>query len=292
MADLILYDRLVVPVPTKDDMDRWVKNKWDPERQAALLKILGPFAQQIDWTPDLRAQFKEKWSPREAAVHIDAAYRMTRWIVSNQLDKLKTEAELGDVRAVAVYTEPDRFDSEWQLAATPPFLRKARRVTPGLLRERGEIAPSRLQNLAKMIVTRLAIPNDGQTDEEVLERAVDLVSRSEVAERRSAFHRRIAELASGGLRDETVVGEFQDDLDAYNDAIQRHTRARTARVAVQVVTTSEAAAGLWAPPVALLSGPTAALGEAVIQRRWSGDPAGPQFSAAALLAEAQRALSE
>ncbi|HEX2746014.1 MAG TPA: hypothetical protein VHN16_16650 [Streptosporangiaceae bacterium] len=32
VADLLLYDRLVVPTPSADDLDRWDK-QWDPALQ-------------------------------------------------------------------------------------------------------------------------------------------------------------------------------------------------------------------------------------------------------------------
>ncbi len=40
-AFVLLYDRLVIPTPSADDMARW-EQRWDPERQARLLGILGP----------------------------------------------------------------------------------------------------------------------------------------------------------------------------------------------------------------------------------------------------------
>jgi hypothetical protein len=292
VADLLLYDRLVVPVPSNNDTDRWEENGWDPKRQTELLKILGPFVERIEWSLPLRDQFQREWSTVDLAQDIDAPFGMTRHIISEQLDKLKPEAAAADARAVAVYAKPDRFDSDWKLTGAAPFLRKVRRVTPGALRERGEAASTDQQKLAKMIVTRLAIPDDGQTDQEVLDRTVDLVKRKDVAERRAAFQRRLAALASEGLRDETIVGEFQDDLDAYNAAVQSHTRAQRARVAVQILTTGQAGAGLWAAPLSLTTGPTAAFGEAAIERRWGGDPSDPKFNAVALLAEAQRALAD
>ena len=292
VADLLLYDRLVVPVPSDDDTDRWEKNGWDPKRQTELLTILEPFVERIVWSIPLRDQFQTEWSTINLAQDIDAPFGMTRHIISEQIDSLKPEAAAADVRAVAVYAKPDRFDSDWKITGAVPFLRKVRRVTPGEFRERGPVASTDQQQLAKLIVTRLAIPDDGQTDHDVLARTVELVKRSDVAERRAAFQRRLAALASEGWRDDTIIGEFQDELDAYNGVVQRHSRAQGARVAVQIVTAGEAAAGLWAPPIALIAGPTAAIGEAAIQRRWGGDPSDPQFNAVALLAEARRSLAD
>ncbi len=35
--------------PSADDMARW-EQRWDPERQARLLGILGGFAERVEWT--------------------------------------------------------------------------------------------------------------------------------------------------------------------------------------------------------------------------------------------------
>jgi hypothetical protein len=43
---------------------------------------------------------------------------------------------------------------------------------------------------------------------------------------------------------------------------------RKARVAIQIVAAAEAAAALWAPPVAVAVGPTTAAGEAFVRRNW------------------------
>lgn len=289
VADVLLYDRLVVPVPSSDDVERWEQRRWDPEKQQSLLNILGSLAERVEWSKPLRAQFADEWSPGDAA--LDVAYGATRRIISEELAH-KVDAEKkaqGDVLGVAVYAKPDRFDREWELTRTLPFVRRATRAQPGVLREVAGELPVEHQQLAKVVVTRLVVPDDGRDDEEVLQRTVDLVSREDVWRRRAVFHELLASLGALGLRDETVVGEVEDLLDDFNAAIRRHTKARRARVAVQLVTTAEAAVGLWAPPVALATGPTAAAGEALIKRRWGGEPEAA-LGAVALLAEAQQAL--
>ncbi len=288
VADLLLYDRLVVPVPAPDDVARW-EGRWDPERQSTLLDILGSFAERVEWSTSLREQFGREWSPADAALDIDdSAFGATRRILAQELRG--KELEGGDVRAVAVYAKPDRFDREWQVTRTLPFVRRSVHVEPGALREVAAPAPLERQRLAKVVVTQLIVPNEGRSDEEVLKRTVDLVSRQDVSDRRAAFHALIASLEAEGLRDEAIVGEVEDLLGALNESVSRHTKARRARMAVQVVTAAEGTAALWAPPVGLASGPTAAVGEALIQRRWGGGHSDAELGAVALLAEARRTL--
>lgn len=296
VADLLLYDRLVVPVPSEDDRARW-EERWNPTRQTELLKIIEPFVKRIVWSAPLREQFEHGFSPALASFEIDSVsahaarrspYEVTRRVITNHL-RGEVAAEQGDVCAVAVYAQPDRFDREWELKRTFPFLRRRSMVEPGELREVAQVSPADQQRLAKLVVTRLVVPDDGEDDKEVLKRTVDLISKRDVSERRAAFQELLARLTVEGLRDETIVGEVQDLLEGLNEAVKRRTNARRARTAVQVFTVAEGAAALWAPPVALAAGPTAASADAVIERRWEDTPTA-NFGAVSLLADAQRAL--
>jgi hypothetical protein len=59
-ADVILYDRLVIPVPYDleggADWQQWKDEGWDPAKQASLLKILGARAYPVSWDPSLQEQ--------------------------------------------------------------------------------------------------------------------------------------------------------------------------------------------------------------------------------------------
>jgi hypothetical protein len=299
VADLLLYDRLVVPVPADDDIGRWEEERWDPERQKGLLEIAAPFVERIPWDDELQEQFLREFSPAVAASEIDSisrraagldAWELTRRLITEHIrgDVLRESPE-GDIRAVAVYAQPDRFDREWRVTATFPFFQRTAQVTPGRLREVDQAAPTELQRLAHLVVTRLVVPDDGRDDADVLRQTVELIARKDVSARRAEFQAVLAQFSALGLQDETIVGEIDDLLAAYNDVIEKHSNAKKARVAVQVVTAAEGAAALWAPPIGLATGPTAAAGEAFVERRW-GEGAPAVVDAVGLLAEARKAL--
>lgn len=215
-------------------------------------------------------------------------YEVTRRVVTDHL-RGKVVSERGDVRAVAVYAQPDRFSREGEVVRRFPFLRRRSVVEPGKLRGVAKVAPADQQRLAKLVVTRLVVPDAGEDDKEVLKRTVDLISKSDVSERRAQFQALLASLEAEGLRDETIIGEVEDLLNGLNESVKRHTTAQRARTAVQALSVAEGAAALWAPPVALTEGPTVAFGEALIKRRWEDTPAA-DFGAVRLLADAQQAL--
>jgi hypothetical protein len=298
VADLLLYDRLVIPTPAADDLDRW-EARWDPDRQRRLLDILGPFAERMEWNIRLRGQLDETYPQVQTAQDVDDPppasefegksddYMGTRWVIGRQLSEQVRGA--GDVRGVAVYARPDRFDCDWSFGGAFPFVRRGTRVDPGQLREGGEPISDEQHERAKLLVTRLVVPDDGDSDEEVLKRTVELVSRDDIAQRRAEMQQLIATIGPD-LKPETVAGELDDLVDGLNTALRRRTARQRWRTAVQVIATAQGAAALWAPPVGVAAGPTAAIGEALIERRY-GAPAGIGPGAVELLADAQRALS-
>lgn len=306
VADLLLYDRLVIPVPTADDIARW-KERWDPERQARLLEILGCFAEPLEWDFLLRREFNLAWSARRYAQNLNGLnalaakhdyerpdyYRTSHGvIVSHMTDQVLKEQ--GNIRAIAVYAQPDRFNRDWELIGTPPFIRRVTRVRPGALREVTGFPLRDQHRLAKVVINRLVVPDEGKTDEEVLKRTVDLMFRAEVPKRRAAFHQLLASLTAEGLRDETIIGEIDDLLNAFNESIRRHSAAWRMRVAVQFVTTGMGVAALWAPPVRVATGPTTAVAEMAIRHRRErseDQKTQVELDAATLLAEAQDALN-
>ena len=58
-ADVLLYDRLVLPTPADWDMERWVRNKWDPEGLKLRMKQLGELAIPATWDLDRQKQWAE-----------------------------------------------------------------------------------------------------------------------------------------------------------------------------------------------------------------------------------------
>jgi hypothetical protein len=135
VADVILYDRVVIPVPPSDDPDeeaRWDAN-WNPERQRALLAVLGDFAHTIEWSSELR----DEWSTLRSSPpheHVDEdeeegdvggyltldPFAATRAVVAGRVRERLPRNQ--DARVLTVYGTPDAFDRTWRVTATFPFL--------------------------------------------------------------------------------------------------------------------------------------------------------------------------
>lgn len=289
VADLLLYDRLMIPTPAADDLERWQK-KWDPERQARMLEILGPFAEQITWSAPLRDEWEKAFSTQTLAQDADSAYQWTRRIISQQRgEEIRTS---GDVRALAVYASPDGFNRDWRLVRSPLFLRRETTVVPGELTQVMRATDAEQEELAKLLVTQLVVPDDGRDDFEVLKRTVELVGHPGVAERRAELHELIASLkADEGIHDKTVVTQVKEHVDALNEAVADESDKTMARRCVTGLTWAAGGFALWFPPVGVLIGPAASIGNAVVKRLFGeGEKRADGDGGVELLAEAQRAL--
>lgn len=295
VADLLLYDRLVVPTPTDDDLSRWQKNGWDPQRQETLLQIADPFVERVPWNSRLRDAFESMSGfPDYSSAMINGrdalAEETSRWILSQHLENLLSEPlfDVDDVRAVAVYAAPDRFERCWSIERRFPFVSRRSHVTPGSLFQALEHMGSD-QQFARLVVARIAVPDDGRSDAEVLQRTVDLVSRPDVAARRADLQEAVAALRQWDVRAETAVREFEDQVAGFNEAIKRRTNSRRAQMVLFALTTGEGAIAMSVPLVGLAAGPTAALGAAIIAKIQGRTPTA-SGGAVELLAAAKRAL--
>lgn len=68
IADVVLYDRLVVPYPSDEpERKEWKKNKWAPERLLRMLDALGDLAIPVAWNDYTRDIFNERYRAAQGA---------------------------------------------------------------------------------------------------------------------------------------------------------------------------------------------------------------------------------
>lgn len=293
VADVLLYERLVVPVPPDGDGSDW-DPEWEPDRQARLLEIIGDVAKRIPWTPERRAAWRQEWSAAQAADELVGPMHLTRGLISREIgDRARGRA---DVRAVPVYADPVSFDASWKVRLALPFVRRTRRVRPISADDKPEVPEGSLppghDELAKFLVAKLAVPAEGATHEEKLKRAVDFAAQSHVAVWRSGFHAWLVNIASEGISDERIAREAGQQVDAWNRKVKRKFKHTVVRHSGTVVGGATGiAAALWGGPLGpATKAPVAAVGNVVADRVF-GEESGDQIPAGALLAEASRRLS-
>jgi hypothetical protein len=309
VADVLLFDRLVIPVrPQRDRRARAAWKHWEPEKQEELLEILGGIAYRVPWSSKLRDKFNRAWSAADAAgeVEIQADAGRNAYaggvspeaaaITAGLLSKELTDKALNqrDVLALAVYASPVKFDEEWYFSRAWPFIGHHKRAVSDQPSFEVETAvPVDEYNLAKLLVARFAIPeNPRRSDVDMLKEAVDIAGEDDMIDWRQSYHTWIASMAHRGLSDKTLVREMKELVDAYNSAAKKKKRATITRQSATVVGSGVGmGAAIWGGPLAVAAGaPIATAGDVVASRLYGVVPE-HRIAAGALLAQAAKGLS-
>jgi hypothetical protein len=322
VTDVLLYDRIVVPVPPSDEPSeeqRWVANSWYPERQRTLLAVLGDFAHPIEWSSELR----DEWSslrPSSPDRHQDdneqddgdvAGYltldpfAATRAVVAGRLRRRLPGNE--DARVLTVYGTEDAFDRTWRVAATFPFLTCKTTVIRAdddfdveeLDAETQEKLRSR-HDLASVLVSNFAIPTDDRRrrqpdmdkDVDLLKRTLELTHDKDVGEKRRQFHEWVAQFDAKQLPERRKVREFGELLGAYNDAVKKKAKRTWINRAVMVLRGGSSGANFLVPGAGAAGAGAAAIGAAAARPLMPGEWTPPNLGAAALVSEAERQLKK
>jgi hypothetical protein len=201
VADVLLYDRLVVPVPPADDpveRQRWIDNRWDPDRQDAILDVLGDLAKRVEWNAERRAAWgadyvaaKERLN-RQVARELGLPYQLTG---ARLFDDVSTMAR--GINASTPYTSVPEIERALELRRIPPGTR-----LPG-------------GTLGAVLGTEFIIPADPARSEiELLTDAVKVARSADYTAARAALYR----FQQRFIRDDLT------DLDAIKAAVERMDR--------------------------------------------------------------------
>ncbi|RDV10477.1 hypothetical protein DXK94_08060 [Arthrobacter sp. RT-1] len=244
-ADVLIYDRLVVPVPSPrgdEEWRRWQDRGWEPERQQRFLSILGEKAYPLEWSDyrqnlwrDLRENDLAKVTAQiEREGHhrrITDAYMQTAMVLTAGLP-----AKVTAVNAVATYRSADELKAAVQMREVDPE------------------APVTQGQAVVVIGREFLIPEPGQfgSDEDLLRAAVELSSDSDYRRRRTAYWRWQREFLGEGIfvdpASVTAALEEMQDLVADEQRAIRRGQIRLATLFALCVAT--AGVGLLAGPLA------------------------------------------
>jgi len=173
VAEVMLYDRLVIPVPPQNDHKeqvRWREMGWEPDRLTVLLRILGERAFVVEWD----AQIQEQWKSRyDAGTDVaqktgDWAFAATRTELTNGLPKNVT-----GIQAVPHYTTLNELENDLKLRPSGP-----------------EVIPLYGGIATAILGHQFLVPNDPKWKyEDLLEEAVALSSEKTYQRKRASFWR-------------------------------------------------------------------------------------------------------
>ena len=260
VADVLLYDRLVVPVPG-DDVDRWHRNKWEPDKQASLLSVLagGDLVRQVVWDGGVRDDFERAWEQErkraEGGERAEGRYRgglammanpmaATRGVLFKEAEEKRDReffARNPDVvvESVAAYPSFERFDRARQPAPAQPELRQS---APTL-------GAADAPELSSVFGWEFFVPNDDvRSDEDLLADAVELACKPSFRTARAEFHETRAQLYAHGGCSRTLWADMEKRVDRYRDECRASRLKTTSAYAFWIAGAGAALAGLLLPP--------------------------------------------
>ena len=208
VANVILYDRLVIPVPPdKAESERWSKENWAPEileerleklKDLAIIRPWDDYRQRLyrDAMQRVRRENAEADAMVAAAQH-DLPYAATAGILASEkptnLPKGVTHVEV-----VSAHNSEKDFNENFALS-----LRSDKRSTAGLL-----------------FGHRIAIPAD-KNPLVAFERAINLSRDETFKSKRRAFYEWQDKMLSSGVDPEAALREMDHLIEQYNKCVQK-----------------------------------------------------------------------
>jgi hypothetical protein len=246
VSDVLVYDRLVIPVPAGDDDDRWARNNWDVDMQASTLEALrdgnADRVVEVPWDRAKRNQYKERTADLAAAAAFDIstiesvardnpdtpAQYVTRTVLQDYMDatndaRLMRGVMRGlpriDVQVVAAYPSLTRLTAETNI-------------------EEAGAEPADGADLLGGFAWPFLVPAENdRTDLDLLKRAVEFANQPEVSAYRLAYHRWRSDVVLTGKTPQQAAERLGEQIAAYGDwsrTLKTRTRTRTACAVVSV----------------------------------------------------------
>lgn len=216
VAEVMLYDRLVIPVPADDqERARWEHEHWEPKRLDDLLKILGQRAYVVKWDAERQKRWKTRY---EAGAEIaqaapDWAFAATRTELTKGLPR-----DVTGIQVVTNYT--DVADLERGL-----------RLRPAAQEE----IPLYGGTALAIIGHEFLVPDDPRwSHDDLLRKAVALSSERAFVRKRASFWRWQREfLNDKGITDQSAIKAAVEEMHDLLEEEKAAARKEGIRVGTQ-----------------------------------------------------------
>jgi hypothetical protein len=292
VSDVLLYDRLVIPVPDPDDpvsAARWEQQGWKPEDQQRCIEILGiktdtteGLALVVPWDKSKEERFRSRMSTAAALAaqqrDPQAGWYMDPFEMTRAMNAEEFKPAL-----------PDDVTKAWAVAAYPSAEAFRRDLAAA---QAGE---ERKAQLAFALRHRFFTPRGPDPRHELLKRAVDLSMKDDFRAKRASFYAWQEDVIENEMTDQKAIRELEQLLAAYDAATEKAFGDVVAKFAFTAMPVTLGLGG------ALLAGPMAGIviagvaGLVEFARYWAFDSK-PQIdngdlNAAAMLHDASGILS-
>jgi hypothetical protein len=236
-ADILLYDRIILPVPEDDaEYDRWVRRNWAPDQLAPLAVQAAGHIISVPWTAQLRQEWRTRWDAMKALGE-EVSYGMTGVIYASYppaWEEIRTSLQPGEQprrnpSLMAGFQSPGEAHAELALGAAE------------VAKKETEPGGRDVDRVVALNVRRMVYEPDIADPKERFLAAVSLAENSRFQEaQRNLFDWEDA-LYADGWTPEEVEKELPGLEEAYRDAV----RAANQHMVVRAVTTLLPGAAGW-----------------------------------------------
>jgi hypothetical protein len=306
VADLLLYDRLLVPFPsTEAERAQWRIDGWEPDALERTLEVIEQHSREavlrVPWTDKRDAQVRRAWAQQ---VEVDRTrlqgnlyaaaggrYSASRRYIVNEVEAArvarrdKRTGYLAGLNGVygevfPAYGSKAELEQEWSVQ------------TPGAgTTADGENSNSRVWRLASMFRCELFVPEDSRrTDLDLLEEAVLLASRDDFREKRASFHALRREYLHAGLDDAEVLADLEERHQAYREITARTVLKGRLVNGLTIVGVGSAVAGTLTHPILALGAGLCELAKVAVHSMVPQRAIGEAQKPVAMLYDARRAF--
>ena len=242
VADVLLYDRLLIPtLPDDEDPATW-KQDWDIEKQRIAFDVLEELAIPIPWTQ----QYHKTWeaysnTAQNGMLRVDMAEAIAdrvRFPEQEALDLQRTRMVLADdpalkdlhatskarpgsvVETVVAYPDYQAFSADVKL---PGIAGKAPAARNGTLSIFGWKIP---------LICRTA---DGETDDrKLLQSAVKLARKTEFIEMRGDFYKWLSDMFAAKVSPEDARADLEKRITEYDQFVRAEGLGALTRWAIKI----------------------------------------------------------
>lgn len=214
--ELLLYDRLVLPVPEDiDEADRWDDQGWDTRQLDYVAKHMGDLVHLVPWTKEMRSSWKDHMGLLAAAgvTAEGAAYGATPMtMVSFIWQDVSTHRPPDGLppvppRIVAAYLSEEEATADFEPVAAPT---------------KGNAPAGRRSGI--LLTQRVDVPA-GEDDEDIFLRAVRTARETEFASARRALYDYEDRLIAEDRTDADVDRALSRLLNDFAEATRDHAGA-------------------------------------------------------------------
>jgi hypothetical protein len=309
VAEIVLFDRLVIPVPPEDNdaqFQDWKRQGWRPKQLSDIVKRLEDLVVPLPWSEQLRAEWQGSYDEQFPHRRTERRFRLARQVgfdfeqirraradsPSRHLTRAVLRNALNQKSDELLYQHMRRLNldpaAEVEVVlgygSYPDFQRD-------LPLKFGRSRSNQKLDSNLLVRWNFLVPNDsGLPDAKLLSKAIKLSRKSEFRESRREFHSWRRKLLKKGVSVEKATTEMEYCLKVYTDIMRKRKGRNAVRTALQFMAVTVPLADFVVDHLGSVSAVAFGIGS-ILADKWLPEPAvGTREKFTALVYDSRKAF--